>query len=93
MATILEDFIFGFIVGQVTMFVIGPWSLLIGVLSGVCWVGGGQGWLGTKAWRRLGCPLLVCLPFALSGHLVGALISFPLQILSQSIGYGIPQKK
>ena len=88
MMTIFEDFIAGFAVGQVTMFVWGAWSLAVGVVSGILWVGGGQGWYQTKAWRRVGVPIAVCLPFALSGHLAGSAISFSLQFGAQSLGYG-----
>lgn len=90
MSAILEDFIIGFGFGQISMFVWGLWSLAIGLLSGILWVGGGHGWYGTKAWRRIGCPIFICIPFFLQGHVIGAGISFILQILWQTVGYGIP---
>lgn len=94
-----EDFIFGFIYGQVTMFVVGVWSLLIGVVTGVLWWLGGQGFLGTKDWRREGCPFITSSVFFFGNHLMesillerlsGALISLPLQIIAFHIGYGEP---
>lgn len=85
-----EDFFSGFLVAQITALAIGPWSLLIGLFSGIAWVAGGQGWLGTKGWRRIGVPLLVCLPFALSGHILGAVISGFGQFGVHCIGYGEP---
>lgn len=85
---IFEDFFAGFAVGQVTMFVIGPWSLLIGIITGVLWVLGGRGWLGTKGWRRIGVPAVISLPWALNGHFIGSLISFPLQFGAHTFGYG-----
>lgn len=88
MRVIIEDLISGFVVGLVTFFVIGWWSLLIGVLCGVLWVLGGVGWLQTKLWRRLGVPIVVCLSSALKGHLIGALITLPLMFGALCIGYG-----
>lgn len=87
---ILEDFFYGFAIAQVTAFVWGAWSLAVGVVSGICWVGGGQGWLGTKAWRRIGVPILVSLPFGLLGHALGCGISGSLQMLWHTVGYGEP---
>lgn len=90
MNVIYEDFFAGFAIAQITALVWGVWSLAVGVVSGILWVGGGQGWLKTKAWRRIGVPMAVCLPFALSEHLLDFVISFPLQCGVQCIGYGVP---
>lgn len=90
MRTIYEDFIVGFAVGQVTAFVIGIWSLFLGVLTGILWVAGGQGWLETKLWRRLGVPLLICLPWVLKTSFIWVVASFFMQFGVQCIGYGVP---
>lgn len=86
----IEDFLCGFLFAQVTFFVVGWWSIFIGIISGICWIGGGQGWLGTKGWRRGLVPLLIVLPFVFNNHLLNSLISFLFQIGWQSVGYGEP---
>ena len=90
MVAILEDFIAGFAVGQVTMFVIGAWSLLLGAITGLLWVAGGRGWLGTNLWRRVGISFIISTTFAVAKHSFLPLIAFPLMWGSMAIGYGTP---
>ena len=85
-----EDFIQGFFLAQITMFYIGLWSLLIGLICGILWVLGGMGWLGYNTWRRLGIPLVICPLIAISRHTWIPLISFPLMFGTFCLGYGIP---
>jgi hypothetical protein len=88
MRAIIEDFLIGFIFAQVSYLVIGLWSVPIGVISGILWTLGGRGYMGTKAWRRYGVPLAICLPFAFTGHCIGALISLVAQYGVHCVGYG-----
>lgn len=83
-----EDLAIGWAVTQVTMFVIGIWSIPLGLLGAFLWWAGGRGILGTKAWRRVGIPLTICIPFATNNHLIGASISLVLQLGWQTVGYG-----
>ena len=50
-----------------------------------------MGYLGSNAWRRVGCPLVMALAFlGLHGHLLAVAISGGLQYGAMSIGYGTP---
>jgi len=57
------------------------------------WLWGFAGAKGTsKAWRRIGVPLVVTIfAFIESGNL-WVLLIFPLMFSSLSVGYGIPSK-
>lgn len=90
MNAIFGDFIVGFAVGQITMFHIGLWSLLVGVLTANLFILGGQGWLGFNAWRRVGVPFVIFLAMKWGNPsgwpYLGALTMFG----ALSIGYGVP---
>jgi hypothetical protein len=86
----IEDFAIGFFFGGISAMVIGWWGVIPAALSGVLWMLGGIGYMETKAWRRLGCAFVVCLPFSLTGHALCAVISFGLQCAWQTVGYGEP---
>ena len=66
----------------------GWWGILSAILSGFLWAFGGAE--GTKKdWRRIGCPVVICLPIVfLYGWQI--LITGILFHLILRIGYGIP---
>lgn len=90
MNVLIEDFFAGFAVTQITAIVIGPWSVFLGLVGGFLWFSGGQGYLGTKAWRRLGVPLVICTPFFWHTPWYWVLASGLAQFGVQSVGYGVP---
>ena len=83
-----EDFIQGFFLGQLTAFVIGPFSLLVGVVTGVLWILGGMGYLSTNLWRRAGISVIMATIFAIAKHSWVPMLAFPTMWLAMAQGYG-----
>jgi len=85
-----EDLIQGACYGLISTLAIGWWGLAIAHLTATLWYLGGRGWLGTNTWRRIGCPLVLCLSFMTHGFSWWIVASFFVQWGALSIGYGIP---
>ena len=65
----------------------GWWGILSAILSGSLWAIGGADDT-SKNWRRIGCPLVICLPILLKTWWaipIGLLLHLTLRL-----GYGIP---
>ena len=82
-----EEFLIGFILGLgFIVFTNLACGLLLGLVFGVLWRLGGMGLWGTKAWRRVGIPVLlvivICIPLLLKMVLAG--ITFGIL----TVGYG-----
>lgn len=84
-----SDLLKGYVYGLLSIFAIGLWGLWAAWITAGLWAAGGAGLYETKAWRRVGCPLLICSAFFPLHHL-GAAVSFVLQFGAFSIGYGVP---
>ena len=77
----------GFLLGLGFFWAMGWWCVLLGLITGVAYRLGGSGWLGTKAWRRIGIPVLL----VLSMWSLSLLIRIPLGLVTfglLTIGYG-----
>ena len=81
-----EEWFIGFILGLGFFPVLGLGSIVLGVVTGILFRMGGAGIWKTKAWRRVGIPLLLVaiMPKSLLGSCGGGLASWGLLTL----GYG-----
>lgn len=90
MTAIIEDFVIGFIVGQVTAFFVGWWCLVVGIVTGLLYVAAGRGWGGTKLWRIVGVPSVIGNIVYLYNHSYWVFISYILQIIVSTEGWSLP---
>ena len=82
-----DEIVIGFLIGIGLIFIIGFWAILLGLATGVLYRMGGMGVWQTKAWRRIGVPVLIAgalwnLP--LLARIISGLVTFGLL----TIGYG-----
>lgn len=81
-----EETFIGFILGLGFFLAIGWWAILLGIATGILWKLGGLGFLQTKLWRRLGCPLAILIALNHYTWATGLAVLASWGILS--LGYG-----
>ena len=82
-----EEAVIGFVLGAGFFWAIGYYSLLLGLWTGVLWRLGGMGYLGTKAWRGWGVPIMITVSMW-QRFTPWTLLPIALTVLLLSIGYG-----
>jgi hypothetical protein len=84
-----EEIVYGAIFGAFALPYAGFWVWITMVASGFLWAYGGAE-STSKAWRRFGCPMVVCIPPLVAGRLWGSLVAYGLCVATLHLGYGIP---
>jgi len=82
----MEEFLIGFVLGLGFFLAVGWWCVLLGLITGVAYCLGGMGFLQTKLWRRLGCPLAILIALNHYTWITGLAVLASFGLLS--IGYG-----
>lgn len=85
-----EECVVGYLFAIPLVFVIGIWCAVVGVITAFLWALGGAGYLGTKAWRRLGVPAVISTVLALVYSSFMPYLAFIPAWGALSIGYGTP---
>lgn len=81
-----EELSIGAVLGLGFFWAIGPWCVLLAVITGLLWALGGAGWLGTKLWRRVGVPVAISVAVSIPLWVELLLVIATFGILC--IGYG-----
>lgn len=86
-----QEIVIGAVASVTTVFVLGPWGLLVSALSGLLWVLGGT---YLKAIRRWGVPALqLAATIALRGFSVQAALVAAIGVALLHIGDGFPDRR
>lgn len=82
-----SELICGGILGLGFFWAIGLWCIPLAIVTSILWAMGGAGIWGTKAWRRIGVPIVVAISLVSIGVWI-RLVSGVLTAIILSIGYG-----
>lgn len=83
----IGDLVAGFGYGLTSCFFLGWSGVIVALGCSALWWMAGRGIGGTKLWRIIGCPIVLCMS---SGHTLAILISMCLQFGWMSVGWGVP---
>ena len=86
----VEELVIGAFIGLLFSPWLHLWVIPVSIATSLLWALGGAGFLGTKAWRRIGIPMLLSLILLFHYNWLYLVISFLIGFGILTIGYGTP---